>query len=81
MHGFEYAFAGLLISEGMVEEGISVVKAIRDRYRGFNRNPWNEIECGSNYARSMASFALMPIFSGFQFAMQDRMLGFHPVRA
>lgn len=79
MHGFEYAFAGLLISEGMVEEGISVVKAIRDRYRGFNRNPWNEIECGSNYARSMASFALMPIFSGFQFAMQDRMLGFHPV--
>ncbi|MBP5780987.1 MAG: hypothetical protein J6X34_07120 [Clostridia bacterium] len=79
MHGFEYAFAGLLISEGMVKEGVSVVKAIRDRYRGDNRNPWNEIECGSNYARSMASYALMPIFSGFRFAMQDKAIGFCPV--
>ena len=79
MHGFEYAFAGLLISEGMIDEGVSVVNAVRDRYRGDNRNPWNEIECGSNYARSMASFALMPIFSGFRFAMQDGMMGFSPV--
>ncbi|MBQ9544010.1 MAG: hypothetical protein IJV00_02650, partial [Clostridia bacterium] len=79
MHGFEYAFAGLLISEGMTEEGVNVIRAIRDRYRGFNRNPWNEIECGSNYARSMASFALMPIFSGFKFAMQDKEIGFSPV--
>ena len=81
MHGFEYAFAGLLISEGFIEEGTAVVKAIRDRYRGFNRNPWNEIECGSNYARSMASFALMPLFSGFKFNMQDSSIGFCPVNA
>ena len=79
MHGFEYALAGLMISEGMIEEGTAIVKAIRDRYRGYNRNPWNEIECGSNYARSMASFALMPIWSGYKFAMQDRTLGFSPI--
>lgn len=53
MHGFEYAFAGLLISRGFLKKGLRVVKAVRDRYRGYNRNPWNEIECGSNYARSM----------------------------
>lgn len=81
MHGFEYALAGLMISEGMVEEGTAIVKAIRDRYRGYNRNPWNEIECGSNYARSMASFALMPIWSGYRFAMQDKTLGFAPIEA
>ena len=79
MHGFEYALAGLMISEGMIEEGTAIVKAIRDRYRGHNRNPWNEIECGSNYARSMASFALMPIWSGYRFAMQDKTLGFSPI--
>lgn len=79
MHGFEYALAGLMISEGMIEEGTAIVKAIRDRYRGYNRNPWNEIECGSNYARSMASFALMPIWSGYRFAMQDKTLGFAPI--
>lgn len=79
MSGFEYAFAGLLISEGFIDEGVSIVKAVRDRYRGFNRNPWNEIECGSNYARSMASFALLPIFSGFRFDMPNGVIGFNPI--
>ena len=79
MHGFEYQFAGLLISEGMIEEGISVVRSVRERYRGYNRNPWNEIECGSNYARSMASFALIPIFAGFVFDMPAKKLGFAPI--
>lgn len=31
MTGFEYSFAGLLISEGFTEEGLEVVRAIRDR--------------------------------------------------
>jgi len=29
------------------------------------RNPWNEYECGSYYARAMASYALLPALSGF----------------
>ena len=79
MHGFEYALAGLMISEGMVKEGLSIVTAVRDRYRGHNRNPFNEIECGSNYARSMAAFALLPIYSGFSFDMPKQRIGFAPV--
>ena len=79
MHGFEYALAGLMISEGMIDEGMRIVRAVRDRYRGNNRNPFNEIECGSNYARSMASFALLPIFSGFQFDLPHGTIGFAPV--
>ena len=79
MHGFEYALAGLLISEGFTEEGLTVVRAVRDRYNGEKRNPWNEIECGSNYARSMAAFALLPIFSGFRFDLPHQSVGFEPV--
>ena len=79
MHGFEYAFAGLLISRGFISEGLSVVRAVRERYRGYNRNPWNEMECGSNYARSMASFALLPIFSGFSFDLPRGEMGFAPI--
>ena len=79
MTGFEYSFAGLLISEGMVEEGLRAVKAVRDRHNGANRNPYNEFECGSNYARSMASFALIPILSGFEFDMPRKRIGFSPV--
>jgi len=78
MHGFEYAFASLLVTEGMTEEGVQVAKAVRDRYDGEKRNPWNEIECGSNYARSMASFALLPAFSGFSYDLPRGTIGFAP---
>jgi uncharacterized protein (DUF608 family) len=80
MHGFEYQAACHMIQEGMVKEGIELVKAVRDRYDGERRNPWNEIECGSNYARSMASYALLNAFSGFRFDMTRREVGFRPVR-
>lgn len=78
MHGFEYALAGELIAEGMIEEGLSVVRGVRDRYDGEKRNPFNEIECGSNYARSMASFALLPLFAGFSYDMTRGEIGFAP---
>ncbi len=78
MHGFEYQFAGLLFGAGLYKQGLSVVKAVRDRYDGKKRNPWNEMECGSNYARSMASFALLPIISGFKFDLPNKTIGFTP---
>jgi hypothetical protein len=79
MTGFEYALAGLMIANGFVIEGEKMIKAIRDRYDGEKRNPWNEIECGSNYARAMASFALLPIYSGFTFDMSKKHVGFAPL--
>ena len=78
MTGFEYSFAGLLCSRNMIDDGIKAVSAVRDRFDGKKRNPWNEFECGSNYARSMASFALIPILSGFRFDMPKRIIGFKP---
>lgn len=78
MTGFEYALAGLMISEGYIEQGENLVSAVRDRYDGEKRNPWNELECGNNYARSMASYALMPIYSGFTFDMTEKFIGFNP---
>lgn len=79
MTGFEYQFAGLLLSEGFKNEALKVVKAVRNRYDGKKRNPWNEIECGNNYARAMASFAILPIISGFIFDLPKKKIGFNPV--
>ncbi len=79
MHGFEYSAAILLIQYGMVAEGMEVVESIRERYDGAKRNPWNEIECGNNYARSMASYALLNVFAGFEFDMVQGMIGFNPL--
>ena len=79
MHGFEYQAACHMIMHGMVKQGVRMVKAVRDRYDGEKRNPWNEMECGSNYARSMSSYALLHAFSGFSFDMVRREIAFRPV--
>ena len=81
MHGFEYQAAGHMIQERMLAEGLDLVKAVRDRYDGSRRNPWNEIECGSNYARSMAAFALLLAYSGFEFDAVRGHVGFSPKTA
>jgi uncharacterized protein (DUF608 family) len=81
MTGFEYAAAALMIQSGLVEQGLEVVAAVRDRYDGEKRNPWNEIECGSNYARSMSSYALLTSFSGFEFDLPRKMIGFNPIQS
>lgn len=78
MHGMEYAFAQLLMANGMMAEGVRVTAAVRDRYDGAKRNPWNEIECGSNYARSMASWGAMIILAGFSFDATRGHIGFAP---
>ena len=62
-----------------MEEGLDIVRAVRDRYDGRRRNPWNEFECGSNYARSMASYSLLLALSGFSFDLRSGHLGFRPV--
>ena len=80
MNGFEYAAAIHMIMTGLVDEGMTCVEAVRRRYDGERRNPWNEFECGSNYARSMAAYALLNAFSGFQFDLVHGRIGFHPVR-
>ena len=80
MTGFEYALGGLMLSQGMIAEGETVIKAVRDRYDGEKRNPWSEIECGHNYARSMASYALLLIYSGFSFDMTKQYIGFNPIK-
>jgi non-lysosomal glucosylceramidase len=79
MHGFEYSFGGALMQVGEIEKGIRVFRAVRDRYRGANRNPWNEIECGSNYARSMASYAAVPILSGMRYDQGQCRLSLDPM--
>jgi hypothetical protein len=76
--GIEYQVASHLLMEGFLKEGLSIVKAVRRRYDGHVRNPWNEYECGSYYARAMASYALLPSLSGFRYSAIDKTLWFAP---
>lgn len=76
--GIEYHVAAHLIYEGWIEEGLALVKAVRDRYAGHNRNPWNEVECGHHYARAMSSWSVKLALDGFSFSLVEGRLGFAP---
>ncbi len=76
--GVEYQVAALLIYEGFVEEGLALVEAVQERYDGHRRNPWNEVECGNHYVRSMSSWALLPALSGFRFDGSHGQISFSP---
>ncbi len=78
MNGFEYQAAGHMIWEGMVQEGLAVARAIHDRYHPSRRNPWNEVECGDHYARSMASYGVFLAACGYEYHGPNRHLALTP---
>ncbi len=78
MNGFEYQAAGHMIWEGLVQEGLAVTRAVHDRYAAARRNPWNEIECGDHYARSMASYGVFLAACGFEYHGPKGHIGFAP---
>jgi len=78
MSGFEWQAAAHMISEGLVEEGMAVSRAIHDRYDGHLRNPYNEIECSDHYSRAMASYGAFIAASGYESHGPQGYLGFAP---
>jgi non-lysosomal glucosylceramidase len=73
-------FASHLIMRGMVEEGLTILRAARARHDGSRRNPWNDMECGSYYARALSSYALVNAFSGLTFDARVDEIGFKPAQ-
>ena len=78
MNGFEYQAAGHMIWEGLVTEGLAIARAVHDRYHPSRRNPWNEVECGDHYARSMASYGVYLAACGFEYHGPKGHLAFAP---
>jgi len=76
--GVEYASASHMIMHGLLDEGLDVVRAVRARYDGARRNPFNDIECGSYYARSMSAWQLVNAWTGLHADQIDRVLSFDP---
>lgn len=72
--GIEYQVASHLMLMGQVEEGLDIVRACRDRYDGRVRNPFNEYECGSWYARAMASYGMIQSLTGLWYDAVDKTL-------
>jgi hypothetical protein len=65
-----------MIFEGMRSEALGVVETVRSRFDGRRRNPFDEAECGHHYVRAMASWGLVPAWTGFAYDGVDRTLRF-----
>jgi non-lysosomal glucosylceramidase len=80
MTGFEYVAAIGLLYENEEDAGLHCIRAIRDRYDGRRRSPFNEAECGHHYARAMASWAAILALSGFQYSAVTGAMTFRATR-
>ena len=84
--GIEYEVAAELIYQGFVKEGLMVVLGCRDRYDGRRRpgtthnvgNPFDEVECGTNYARALSSWSVLLALQGYQYDGPRGVLGLKP---
>ena len=72
MTGFEYTAAIGMLYEGQTTNGLKCIEAIRGRYDGKKRSPFDEAECGHHYARAMASWAAVLALTGFRYSGVDQ---------
>ena len=76
MTGFEYTAAIGMLYEGQLEDGLKVIEAIRERYDGHRRSPFDEAECGHHYARAMIAWAGVLALTGFLYSAVKKSMTF-----
>ena len=76
--GIEYQVASHLALNGMAKEALAIVSGIRKRYDGVRRNPYNEFECGSHYARALASYGVLLALTGTDYDGRTKKLSVAP---
>ena len=76
MTGFEYTAAVHMLYEGMIDDGLKVIEAVRERYDGWKRSPFDEAECGHHYGRTMVNWAAILALTGFQYSAVDKTMSF-----
>lgn len=87
--GTEYSAAATMIQNGMLKEGLMVVKAVADRhdgrqrrniqYEGHSGNPFSDDESGKFYGRAMSVWSVLLACQGFIYDGPAQLLGFKPV--
>ena len=76
MTGFEYCAAVGMLYEGQTANGLKCIEAIRRRYDGRRRNPFDEAECGHHYARAMAAWSALLALTGFHYSAVTQTMTF-----
>lgn len=75
----EYQTAAHLLRHGDIDQALDLVAIARARYSGLRRNPFDEIECGHWYGRSLASYDLLAAWSGVRYDAVSQTMHVAPV--
>lgn len=65
--GIEYQVGAHCLMEGLIDEGLQIIRNLRNRYSGERRNPYNEIECGDHYSRAMSGWSVIEAIGGMRY--------------
>ena len=76
--GIEYEVAALMMENDKIDSALKILNAIRGRYDGRYRNPWNEVECGDHYVRAMSSWRIYEAAIGYHWNALENRINFLP---
>lgn len=95
MTGFEYGAAVTMMQNGMIDEGLMLLKVVADRYDGrlrtegvsnvvngpwgYSGNPYGDDECGKYYGRSLSVWSALTALQGFIYDGPAGLIGFRPI--
>jgi non-lysosomal glucosylceramidase len=74
--GLEYVLAMGLAQHGFCDLARDAVAAVRERFDGARRNPFDEAECGHHYARALASWGVLVALTGFGYDGRSGVMSF-----
>jgi hypothetical protein len=75
--GIEYVSAAMMFDQGMIDQGMAVVKAVHQRYLRSGQF-FNHQECGPHYYRPMSIWATLLAATGFKPDAPDGILTLAP---
>lgn len=75
--GVEFAVAGHMLYEGLVEEAIAVLRSIHERYERVGHY-WNHVEWGAHYMRPLSSWLIVMGALGLRYDGFDKRLTLKP---
>ncbi len=76
--GIEYQVASHLMLLGCVEEGLDIVRCVRQRHDGRFANPFDETEHPHWYGRILSSYSLLQGLTGARYDAVERVLYIAP---
>lgn len=75
--GIEIPVAIHMIWEGLVNEGLEILRSVHDRYVDYGLY-WNHVECDGHYFRPLVSLDIPNAIAGFRYIGRDKSITISP---